>query len=135
MAATLPGTPILSRLKSITRYCCLWPPPWWRIVSRPRLLRPPVRFFGRSSDFSGSVLVISAKSATVPKRRPGEVGLYCFSGIPSDSLERRAEDAAKRLALLQRHERLLPGRRLDDRAAPRPPRLPLDGHGVDRPLR
>ena len=35
MAATLAGTPSLFRLKSMMRYCCLWPPPWWRAVLRP----------------------------------------------------------------------------------------------------
>ena len=41
--ATLPGTPNLSRLKSIRRSFCLWPPPWWRMVKSPELRRPPVR--------------------------------------------------------------------------------------------
>ena len=35
MAATLAGTPSLVRLKSMMRYCCLWPPPRWRAVLRP----------------------------------------------------------------------------------------------------
>src|SRR3954453_10615122 len=97
---------------------------------RPRLLRPPVRFFGRSSDFSGSVFVISAKSATVPKRRPGEVGLYCLSGIGLDPLESGAEDPAERLAFLQGDERLLPVRRLDGCAAAGPLGLAFDDAGV-----
>src|ERR1700719_4114214 len=95
------------------------------MVSRPRLFRPPVRFLGRRSDFSGSVLVISAKSATVPKRRPGDVGLYCLSGMTLDPLERRSENAAQRLPLLEGDERLLPVRRLDRCAAPSALGLPL----------
>jgi hypothetical protein len=39
-------------------------------------LRPPVFDNGRSSDFSGVVRVISAKSETDEPRRPGVVGLY-----------------------------------------------------------
>ena len=35
MAATLAVTPSLVRLKSMMRYCCLWPPPRWRDVLRP----------------------------------------------------------------------------------------------------
>src|SRR5258708_5513772 len=132
MAATLPGTPILSRLKSMTRYCCLAPPPWCRIVRRPRLFRPPVRCLGRSSDFSGVVFVISAKSATVPKRRPGEVGLYCLRGMVSDSLERRPENAAERLALSEGDERLLPVRGLHGRAPAGALRLTLDDDRIDR---
>src|SRR5450759_3524785 len=50
---------------------------------RPLLLRPPVLCRGASSDFSGSFLVISAKSETDWNRRPGEVGLYFLSAIPS----------------------------------------------------
>src|SRR6266699_3022828 len=102
------------------------------MVSRPRLFRPPVRCLGRSSDFSGSVLVISAKSATVPKRRPGEVGLYCLSGITLDPLERRSENAAERLALPEGNERLLSVGGLDGRAPAGSFRLPLDDDGIDR---
>src|SRR5688572_6423530 len=102
------------------------------MVMRPELFRPPVRFLGRSSDFSGVVLVISAKSATVPKRRPGEVGLYCFNGMALDPLEGGAENSAQRLALPQGDERLLPVRRLDGGAAPRPPGLTLHNDRVDR---
>ncbi len=43
---------------------------------RPLLLRPPFFDSGASNVFSGSSLVISAKSDTVMKRRPGDVGLY-----------------------------------------------------------
>src|SRR5690606_18227953 len=43
---------------------------------RPWLLRPPFLGSGSTSDFSGVVRVISAKSATLEPRRPGVVGLY-----------------------------------------------------------
>src|SRR5690606_6115917 len=77
MCATLASTPSLSfRLKSIRRYWRLCPPPMWRVVMRPWLLRPPVFGSGLSRDFSGVDRVISAKSATLEPRRPGVVGLY-----------------------------------------------------------
>src|SRR3954452_11311885 len=43
---------------------------------RPVELRPAVLWRGRTSDFSGSLRVISTKSATLEPRRPGVVGLY-----------------------------------------------------------
>src|SRR6266545_552071 len=77
MCATFAGTPSLSwRRKSMTRYARLWPPPWWRTVTRPWPLRPPLLCRGRTSDFSGSERVISTKSAWLAPRRPGVVGLY-----------------------------------------------------------
>src|SRR6266511_3411308 len=94
MCATFAGTPSLStRLKSIRRYCRLWPPPWCRAVIRPCTLRPPLPCSGASSDFSGVDRVISAKSATLAPRRPGVVGLYLRIGIviPSASAHRAAE--------------------------------------------
>src|SRR6478609_594641 len=60
----------------MTRYWRLCPPPMWRVVMRPVLLRPPVFGSGLRSDFSGVERVISAKSATDEPRRPGVVGLY-----------------------------------------------------------
>src|ERR1044072_9613118 len=65
------------------RYARLWPPPWWRVVIRPWLLRPPFLGSGRVSDFSGVVRVISTKSATDEPRRPGVVGLYLRIAISS----------------------------------------------------
>src|SRR5207302_1084802 len=40
MLATRAAIPSLSRLKSISRYRRLWPPPWCRTVSFPRAWRP-----------------------------------------------------------------------------------------------
>src|SRR5580658_6038754 len=77
MCATLAGTPSLSlRLKSISRYARLWPPPWCLAVTRPCTFLPPCECSGRTSDFSGSVRVTSAKSEPLAPRRPGVVGLY-----------------------------------------------------------
>ena len=42
--ATVPGTPSLSLLKSITRYFLFSPPPWCLTVILPWLLRPPFFF-------------------------------------------------------------------------------------------
>src|SRR3712207_2936768 len=79
--ATLAGTPSLVRLKSILRYRRLAPPPRWREVLRPFALRPPDFLRPSTRVFSGSVFVISAKSAYVTKRRPGDVGLGLRIGI------------------------------------------------------
>src|SRR3954453_23627727 len=81
IAATLAGTPSLTRLKSMMRYWRLWPPPWWRVVMRPLLLRPPVLLSGSTSDFSGAFLVTSSNEETAMKRRPGLVGLYFLTAI------------------------------------------------------
>src|SRR5689334_24969431 len=81
MWATLAGIPSLRRLKSITRYRRLAPPPRWRDVLRPLALRPPDFFRPSVSDFSGLVRVTSAKSGYVTNRRPGEVGLGFLMGI------------------------------------------------------
>src|SRR5258708_40055456 len=74
MWATFAGIASLSRRKSISRYCCLWPPPWWRVVILPWTLRPAFFGLGTPSDRSGWSRVISEKSANDMPRRPGEVG-------------------------------------------------------------
>jgi hypothetical protein len=63
----------------------LWPPPWWRVVIRPWLLRPPCFFSGSVRLFSGLVFVTSSNVETLMKRRPGLVGLYFFSAMASGS--------------------------------------------------
>src|SRR5919204_5132831 len=77
IAATFAGTPSLRRLKSITRYLRFAPPPRWRLVTRPRELRPPELDLPSTSFFSGCDRVTSERSIQVAKRRPGEVG-FCF---------------------------------------------------------
>src|SRR5260370_35153997 len=84
--ATLAGMPVLSRLKSMTRYACLAPPPRNRDEIRPSLLRPPERFLPSTSDFSGRSRVISSRETEVVNRRVGVVGLYFFIGILNWSL-------------------------------------------------
>src|SRR3954452_10711879 len=79
--ATLAGTPSLVRLKSMTRYLRLAPPPRWREVMRPCVLRPPDFLRPVVSAFSGSLLVTSARSLQVAKRRPGLVGLWRLTAI------------------------------------------------------
>src|SRR4051794_15640085 len=96
MAATLAGTPSLFRLKSTMRYCCLWPPPRCRAVLRPYAFRPPVLGLGASSVFSGLLLVISEKSDTVWKRRPGLVGLRFRRGISELRRDRGGPNPAGR---------------------------------------
>ena len=61
MAATLPGTPKLFRLKSMIRSWRLAPPPRWRTVIRPWALRPAFFLRGTTNAFSGLRLVISSK--------------------------------------------------------------------------
>src|SRR4051794_7699409 len=110
MCATLAGTPSLStRLKSISRYCRLWPPPWCRVVIRPWTLRPPFLGSGTSRDFSGVDRVISAKSATLEPRRPGVVGLYLRIGISHYPLADRAAEGLDTVTVSQLDHRPLGG--------------------------
>src|SRR5437879_1736530 len=51
------------------------PPPRWRTVIRPYVLRPLVRRLGASRLFSGALRVISSGVTYVRYRRAGEVGL------------------------------------------------------------
>src|SRR5438552_5940148 len=81
MAITRPRMPILSRFQSMIRYRRLWPPPRWRVVMRPLLLRPAVFLSGSVSARSGLDLVTSSKVDTDMPRRPGEVGLYVLTGM------------------------------------------------------
>src|SRR4051812_38702050 len=85
IAATFAGTPSLRRLKSTLRYRRLAPPPRWRDVLRPCALRPPLLVRPSTSVRSGSVFVMSEKSAYVTKRRPGLVGFGLRIGIGYDS--------------------------------------------------
>jgi hypothetical protein len=62
---TFAGMPRLSRLKSMTRYIRLWPPPRHQDVSSPRLLRPPDRCSGSVNGLYGSDSVRSVNTCTV----------------------------------------------------------------------
>src|ERR687886_2911215 len=81
IAATRAGTPSFVRLKSILRYSRLAPPPRWREVIRPCVLRPPDFLSPSVRLRSGSFFESSERSAQVAKRRPGEVGLWRLIGI------------------------------------------------------
>src|ERR1700761_3383757 len=81
IAATFAGIVSLLRLKSMRRYCLRVPPPLWRVVMWPLLLRPECFFLTSSSDFSGSFLETPEKSAVVMKRRAALVGLYFLTAI------------------------------------------------------
>src|SRR5438034_11797554 len=83
IAATFAGTPSLLRRKSTMRNRRLFPPPWWRMVTLPELLRPAFLRPLSSSDRSGRPRVISSNPETLAPRRPGVVGLYLRSGIRS----------------------------------------------------
>src|SRR3977135_1590171 len=90
MWATLAGIPSLSRRKSISRYCCLWPPPWWRVVIRPWTLRPAFFGFGTTGGVPRVCPVSYAKSPNDIPRRPGVVGL-AFRMVMVGSLPRLEE--------------------------------------------
>src|SRR5437762_13396629 len=74
--ATFAGMSFLSRLKSITRYRRLWPPPRHQDVRWPLLSRPPELSRFSVNGRYGSFVVISSKVSDVLPRTPGEVGLY-----------------------------------------------------------
>src|SRR5579863_7807443 len=81
MVATLPGTPYLSRLKSMRRIFCLCPPPWWRMVRSPELRRPPVRLRVVSSGLCGLFVVRSSFTSELWNRSVGVIGLYVLIAI------------------------------------------------------
>src|SRR5437588_1176690 len=87
MWATLAGMPSLLRRKSIRRNRRLLPPPWWRTVTRPLLLRPARSRPLATSDFCGRSRVISSNPETLAPRRPGVVGLYFLIAMSLPRLE------------------------------------------------
>src|SRR4051812_41494752 len=90
------------------RYWRLCPPPWWRVVTRPCALRPPLLCSGRSSDFSGVDRVISAKSATLEPRRPGVVGLYLrIAIVPLHPSADRSAEGVNAVTVSELHDRPL----------------------------
>src|ERR1035438_9855516 len=96
MVATRPGIPYFSRLKSIRRSICLWPPPWWRMVRSPWLRRPPVRCLTARSGLCGFAVVRASLTCGVLERRVGVVGLYVLiamvvcPGKPAPKLKPRS---------------------------------------------
>src|SRR5919112_57951 len=101
ISATFPGIPNLFRLKSIFRYWRLWPPPLWREVRWPWLLRPPLPRFGSSSDFSGVERVTSSNPEMERNRAPAVIGRNCLMLIS-------ALEHGDGIAFLERNDRLLP---------------------------
>src|SRR3954449_9861340 len=93
IAATRAGTPSFWRLKSTRRYRRLAPPPRWREVMRPRVLRPPDFLRPSVRLRSGAFLVSSERSCQVAKRLPGEVGLWRFTGTPPPPNDPKTEQA------------------------------------------
>src|SRR5438067_4197101 len=76
----------------------------WRAVSRPLLFRPPLRFLTSVRLLCGLfALVTSVKAGSDLKRRTGVNGLKVLRAI-------RDLHEIDLLALLQRHDRLLPMR-------------------------
>src|SRR5262249_17723475 len=96
-----------------------------RDVTRPALLRPAVAVLWASRLFSGSCVVMSAKSWVDMPRRPGDVGLYFLIAI-LDSLEELDVVAG-----LERDDRLLPRRTAAGEPA-HPLLLASDHQGPDR---
>src|ERR687888_33061 len=80
---TFAGMSRLSRLKSITRYIRLWPPPRHHEVSSPRLLRPPDRRSGSTSGLYGSVLAIALDPRLAVDTMPFHPHLPPFLFIPA----------------------------------------------------
>src|SRR5919197_6051326 len=102
IAATFAGTPSLRRLKSTLRYRRLAPPPRWRLVIRPCVLRPPERCLPSTRAFSGSERVTSSRVSQVANRRAGEVG-FCLR-IATDTCLFGRRSALEQLDPLTRGE-------------------------------
>src|ERR1700745_1678559 len=90
-------------------------------VARPCTFRPPLLCSGTTSDFSGSLRVISEKSEPLAPRRPGVVGLYLRIATCFSLTNRSAEDVDP-VTLGQGHDRPLGVRALAP-ALPGPPAL------------
>src|SRR6476620_1069498 len=97
MVDTVPVMSFLSRLKSITRYSRLWPPPRHHDVSSPWLFRPPDRCSFSVSGAYGSFVVMSSNVWTVLKRVPADVGLNLRIGISNPEITngRRCESTRR----------------------------------------
>src|SRR6185312_3525759 len=100
--STLPGASYLRRRKSTLRYACLAPPPMWRDVMRPSLLRPPVFVLPSTSVLTGLPFHSVDLSTWIRWRRPGDVGLYVLSAMvryPSEPCRH-----VDRLPVFERHD-------------------------------
>ena len=100
MLFTVAGMPSFVRLKSMMRYLVRLPPPMWRVVILPWLLRPPEWRWSCSRDFSGLSPVSSSYAETEAKRLPADVGLYFLIAIFSLSSSDYASDSKNSMGLL-----------------------------------
>src|SRR5215471_18615985 len=85
--STVAGTSHVRRLKSMTRYFCLWPPAIPREVTWPLLLRPPVLRLPSVSALTGLPFHSADLSTRIRPRRDEDVGLYCLSAISREPLQ------------------------------------------------
>src|SRR5688572_33307364 len=125
--------PSLLRRKSTMRRWCLWPPPWWRMVTRPWLLRPLPLDCCTVSGQCGAPLCSSGVTTLTSARRPGEVGFTLMSGIASGPFRCGEIDF---LARGEAHVGLLPAALAADGAA-EAALLAVHvqhGHGIDLDL-
>src|ERR671921_1636266 len=102
--STVAATSQVRRLKSMTRYFCLWPPAIPRDVTWPLLLRPPVLRLPSVRALTGLPFHSDDLSTRIRPRCDEVVGLYCLSAI---ALASDTGGDVDRLALGQRHDRLL----------------------------
>src|ERR1041385_7781427 len=127
ISRTVAVTPYLFRLKSITRYIRLCPPPRRRMAMCPWLSRPPLFLSGSISERSGVERVISAKSDTERKRVPFVTGLNWRMPIVESALE-----DVDLVALAERHDRLFPVWLASRIPTSQAPRFTADVHGPHR---
>src|SRR5438270_10215493 len=78
---TFAGMPALSRLKSIERSFCLYPPPRCQLVRSPALRRPALDFFGDVSGLYGRFVVRSSLTTVEVNLCDGVNGLYVLIAI------------------------------------------------------
>src|SRR6267142_4835223 len=81
IVATVPGTPVLSRLKSMVRSLRLCPPPRCQMVMSPEFRRPPVRLLICVRGLCGFDAVSSSFVRVVLNRCDGVIGLYVLIAI------------------------------------------------------
>src|SRR5262249_62332560 len=84
---------------------CLWPPPIWRVVMRPKLLRPPDLVLPSVNSLMGPPFHRWLRSTCTNWRRLGVVGRNVFSAIAaSPSQPGRHIDG---MTLFEGHDRAL----------------------------
>src|SRR6266480_1284951 len=106
--STTPGMPSLSRLKSMRRYFCREPPPWWRVVMRPKWLRAPVLLCAAVNGRCGPPLCRCERSIFTTAREPGVLGLYLMRAMGQFLSGLGAGFVVDGLPLDQAHVGLLP---------------------------